>query len=109
KGLRLSLKAPSAPVVVGQRSTLTCTITSAEPTRVEVCILDGTEWTFIPRQARSGISILTFPDHPNCAAEFSLKPGEEYLWEPTVVVPDDARTGTLALKVTILRGPRNKR
>ena len=105
--LRLRLSLPPRPVAPGQRATVTCTITNTEPYRVELCILAGKEWHFQSHHGGSDVSIAEIVDHTGCVAEISLDSGSVHRWESTVEIPDDVSSGTLALELNILRGPRD--
>jgi hypothetical protein len=75
---------------------------------VDVCVLTGAEWNFHSNGTGKNVDRMLVVDHPTCATEFSLDRGEEHRWQISVRIPDDAGTGTLDLKLTILRGPRTK-
>jgi hypothetical protein len=105
EAIRLSL--PPTPVVPSHSVTVTCTITNAEPYRAELCILTGKEWHFRSQHGGSDVNVAEIVDHPGCAAEISLDPGAAHRWETTVEVPDNVSSGTLALELSVLRGPRN--
>jgi hypothetical protein len=107
--LRLRLTPPPAPVIAGQRVAVTCTITNAEPIRADVCVLAGEEWSFHSEHRGSDVNSLKIVDHTYCVAEFSLDPGAARSWESAIGVPDEVTTGTLTLKLTVLRGPRDSR